>query len=326
MDAMGGDVERVRVVKEAVAFDEAGLANVDAFIAEHRPLLVVIDPLFAYVGAKADVYRPNEMRAVTARLSALAERHGCAILALRHLTKADMGAAILRGLGSIDLAAAARSILLAGEDPNVPGRRAIVHIKSNLAPKGNAQGYRVLPGPDPKGPGRFEWTGRSTLTANTILSAPQRSAAERAPSLHEAKEFLQRELANGQPRPARELYAEAARVGISGYALRQAAKALGVKKEKVGFRGITYWSLPPKMSETLVHRNIGIFDQSEGQQPHEQAISPKLLIVNNLEVHTPMVNHATKLGAVVTGVTPMDEAPQGPPKMSMVNIFENTAS
>jgi hypothetical protein len=302
-----------------VAFDEAGLASVDAFVAEHRPVLVVIDPLFAYVGAKADVYRPNEMRAVTARLAALAEQHGCAILALRHLTKSDLGAAILRGLGSIDLAAAARSVLLAGEDPNAPGRRAIVHIKSNLAPKGKVQGYAI-------NEGRFAWTGLSTLTANAILSPQTRGPGERAPSLHEAKEFLEAFLADGTPKPAREVYEEARRVGITKRTLQRAAEGLGIEDRKAGFQGETYWELPPKAPRVGGTQELGAIGGSEGQQAHEQDVPPVAPTMARLALNSPMVNHVVGLGAVITAITPADQDPHMASNRAKDGAIGNMAS
>ena len=47
----------------------------------------------------------------------MAEKHACAILAIRHLTKGGMLKPIYRGLGSIDFEAACRSVLMAGCDP-----------------------------------------------------------------------------------------------------------------------------------------------------------------------------------------------------------------
>ena len=46
-----------------------------------------------------------------------AERHGVAVLAVRHLTKGGSGNLLYRGLGSIGVIASARSALLIGPDP-----------------------------------------------------------------------------------------------------------------------------------------------------------------------------------------------------------------
>lgn len=90
----------------------------------------------AFLGAKTDIYRPNEVRSVLAPLLRLAQRHACALLILRHITKARASRSIYAGQGSIDFIAAARSVILAGSGRDDPTRHALVHIKSNLAATG----------------------------------------------------------------------------------------------------------------------------------------------------------------------------------------------
>lgn len=60
------------------------------------------------MGGRADLQRANEVRAVTARLAALAGQYDCAILGIARLTKGRRDRALYRALGSIDLIAAAR--------------------------------------------------------------------------------------------------------------------------------------------------------------------------------------------------------------------------
>ena len=136
-----------------------------------------------------DIHRANECRAISAPLAAIAERCGCALLAVRHLGKSRGGGhALNAGIGSIDFAAAARSVLLVGADPDEPGKRAVVQIKNNLAPHGEAVGY-TLEG------GQFYWTGASDLTAGRIL-APATEDEERS-SVAEAMDFLRTALSDG---------------------------------------------------------------------------------------------------------------------------------
>lgn len=45
----------------------------------------IIDPLFAFTGGKVDIHRANECRAISAPLTAIAERTGCALVAVRQL-------------------------------------------------------------------------------------------------------------------------------------------------------------------------------------------------------------------------------------------------
>ena len=68
-------------------------------MAEHRPRLVILDPIVAYLGAKTDAYRANEVRAIPASLPRLTDRHGCADLqpAIRRAgTRGAAGGRIVR--------------------------------------------------------------------------------------------------------------------------------------------------------------------------------------------------------------------------------------
>lgn len=239
LDKLGADVARVMALAVPMTFDAAGLLELEEMIAEHSPLLVTIDPLFAYTGGKMDINKANESRAVTSQLAAIAERRGCAILAVRHLGKARGGGhALNAGIGSIDFTAAARSILLVGQDPDEPAKRALVHTKSNLAPVGESVGYSIEDG-------KFYWTGPSDLTAERILAAP--SGEEERGSISDAVDFLKTALCNGK-RDSKAVEADARQAGIKPATLNRAKRRLGVRSHKVGMPGSHYqkwvWELP----------------------------------------------------------------------------------
>ncbi|HXO41947.1 MAG TPA: AAA family ATPase [Thermoanaerobaculia bacterium] len=138
-------------------------AEIEQALVEHHPRLVILDPIVAYLGAKTDAYRANEVRAILAPLARLAERHGCAVLAVRHLNKSRGSRSIYAGQGSIDFTAAARSVLLAGCGAAGEVERALVHIKSNLAGVGPTLAYTI----DEQG---FRWAGASSLRASDLLA------------------------------------------------------------------------------------------------------------------------------------------------------------
>ena len=168
LDAMGADVSRVYACESVDSFDEEGLNLLERRADDLRPDLIVVDPLVAYIGSRVDIHRANETRAVLARLAAIADQTPSAILAVRHLNKSSGGKAIYRGLGSIDFTATVRSVLLVGQDPeDTTNGGAVVHIKSNLAPKGQSLGYRLTPKDG------FTWTGPSNLTADELLGTSE---------------------------------------------------------------------------------------------------------------------------------------------------------
>jgi hypothetical protein len=227
LDSMGADVNHIFAIEGAIVFNDAGLRRLEDEILKVHPAIVIVDPLVAYIGAKVDLHKANETRAVTARLAMLAEKHGCAIVAIRHLTKGGADRAIYRGIGSIDITAACRSALLVGCDPDDQTKRAIVHIKSNLAEKGDAVGYEIRGG-------IFSWTGASTLTAGQILASSDGEGGHT--QRQNAEEFLKHALADGV-RPSKEIQKEAREAGISSATLYRAKDALNIKARKEGQPG-----------------------------------------------------------------------------------------
>ncbi len=244
LDAMGGDVPRIFAIDGALTLDEKGFVLLESYLERVRPTLLIIDPLVAYLGASVDIHRANETRAVMSQLARLAEQFDVAILAVRHLTKGGQLKAIYRGLGSIDFTAACRSVLLAGCDAENPQNRALVHIKSNLAPVGPSIGYELREG-------GFYWTGESTLTAAQILAADDGAAAS---ELDEAIAFLKDELANGSVR-AKDIYQAAQDTGIAKRTLERAKVKLQAKSRKIG--DTWFWHLPESTSPTLPYKEFG---------------------------------------------------------------------
>jgi len=231
LEAMGADLGRVFCCTDGFTLDPAGLELLEELLKDSTPRLVVLDPLTAYLPSNLDLHRANEVRAPLKALAALAEGYDCAILIVRHLAKGSTSKAIYRGLGTIDITAAARSALLAGHDPDNRDSRAVVQIKSNLGPLADPVGYSIEEG-------RFAWTGSTGLTAGQILAPEVEDGA-----LSEARRFLHELLSEGT-KTASEVEAEANAAGVSKGTLRRAKKALGIKVSKVGFDGSWQWRLP----------------------------------------------------------------------------------
>jgi len=261
LDAMGADVSKIHAIRGALDFGSGGLTLLEGFIERVKPSLVIVDPLVAYIGAGVDIHRANETRAVMAKLADMAEKHGCAILAIRHLTKGGTLKPIYRGLGSIDLAAACRSVLMAGCDPDNPQKRGIVHIKSNLAPMGEAIGFELRGG-------GFYWTGESDLTWQKILAAED--SGEGKSAVDEATEFLKDELADGLV-DASQVWRDARDTGLSEKTIKRAKAKLGIITRRLGETGKRgggkfTWELPEDGLE--VQKDL------EGQGGHIKEFDP----------------------------------------------------
>ena len=242
LDAVGADVSRVFALNEPLTFDAGGLLKLEAAIIEHAPLLVIIDPLFAFTGGKVDIHRANECRAISAPLAAIAERQGCALVAVRHLGKSRGGGhALNAGIGSIDFAAAARSVLLVGRDPDDETKRAVVQTKNNLAPHGPAIGYTLERG-------CFYWTGGSDLTRGILAAA---SDDEERSTITEAVDFLRTALSAGARDKGRQSRSERAGISEARYGSRTSVVRALERSAYRAPRSNMVWELPD--SEVLNH-------------------------------------------------------------------------
>ena len=181
------------------------------------------------------MHRANEVRPVLAGLAALAERYKCAALCIRHLGKSQQDRAIYRGLGSIDFAAAARSILLVGQHPEDERKRVLAQSKNSLAAKGASIAFELRED-------GFFWCGVANVTAEALL-APAKSEEEKS-AVDEAADFLREALADG-PRPAKEVIKEAGSLGINEKSLRRAMGMgkvpVGKRRINTGTRGSGFW-------------------------------------------------------------------------------------
>ena len=159
----GADCERVIVIDESD--NELSLSDVriEQAIIETGAKLFILDPLQAYLGADVDMHRANEIRPVLKRISGVADKTGCAILVIGHLNK-GMGKSQYRGLGSIDIQAAARSVLTVGRVKGKKYTRAIAQGKNNLAPEGETIGFELDPATG------FRWLGVLPITIDELLS------------------------------------------------------------------------------------------------------------------------------------------------------------
>jgi RecA-family ATPase len=163
VDVLGGDPAKIAVLAAIKQGDAerpfslaADLPVLEATITAVQAVLVVIDPLSAYLG-KTDSFKDAEVRGLLTPLAALAEKTGVAILAIMHLTKNPAQRAIYRAPGTIGFAAAAR-VMLAVAAPRQP--RSSLTDSGQDEPHGQAGDAGVYRGRagahlgDQSGPGR----------------------------------------------------------------------------------------------------------------------------------------------------------------------------
>ena len=200
-------------------------------IARHAAKLVILDPLTAFLGASMDMNRANEVRPLMSILGALATQHQCAIVAIRHWTKAPGGKARNRGQGNIDFTAAARSVLSVGESPEDERVRIMAQAKNSLGPYGISIAFTI-------GEQGLQWCGTSEFTADELS---QMQPTKRQHQRKNAMEWLKDYLKEG-PQPSEGLMEAAKAVGLSERTLKRAKEHLGILSSKEG--GKWYWRLP----------------------------------------------------------------------------------
>ena len=94
-------------------------------------------------------------------------------MCIRDRNKAAGTQSTYRGLGSIDITAAVRSLLFIGKLKDSPTTRVLIHEKSSLAPPGQSLAFSLG---DEKG---FEWIGAYDITADELLAGTDTAKTER---------------------------------------------------------------------------------------------------------------------------------------------------
>ena len=230
----GADLDRVLVIDDNDVQLTLSDERIEKAIIENNARLVIIDPIQAYLGADVDMNRANEVRPIFMRLGQVAQRTGCAILLIGHLNKAAGMQSLQRGLGSIDIAAAVRSVMFIGKLKHDPTMRILTHEKSSLAPPGASLAFSL--GDE----GGFRWVGEYDITADEMLSGiePQRET-----KTQQAKDLICTLLAGGKQVLSEDIDKAALERGIPGRTVRDAKRELGdaLKSKIVEGRKKVFW-------------------------------------------------------------------------------------
>ena len=230
----GADLDRVLVIDDSEVQLTLSDERIEKAIIENNARLVIIDPIQAYLGADVDMNRANEVRPIFMRLGQVAQRTGCAILLIGHLNKAAGMQSLQRGLGSIDIAAAVRSVMFIGKLKHDPTMRILTHEKSSLAPPGVSLAFSL--GDE----GGFRWVGEYDITADEMLSGiePQRET-----KTQQAKDLIFTLLAGGKQVLSEDIDKAALERGIPGRTVRDAKRELGdaLKSKIVEGRKKVFW-------------------------------------------------------------------------------------
>ena len=230
--ADNADCSQIKVIDESEATLTMLDERIEKAIVETGARALILDPVQAYIGAKVDMNRANEVRAILSQLGRIAGQYRCAIILVGHLNKVQGNKSNYRGLGSIDFQATARSVLIVGRLKDNPQIRVMVQDKSSLAPEGEPIAFEL-----DKENG-FRWLGHYDISADDLpCGIPREKKSEQAENL------ILEYLSKGKY-PQQALLKKAQVAGISKRVLDEAKKALNVQSVKEGNQW--YWQLPEK--------------------------------------------------------------------------------
>lgn len=164
LEQAGADCSKVAFIKEdndELTLEDERIRNA---IIQISAKMVVLDPIQAFIGHNGNMTNAVKMREILSKLSKVAAETNCAIVLVGHMNKSGGGNQLYRGLGSIDIAAAARSILMVSRDKEEPWKRYMFPVKSSLAPEGEPIGFEL---DKKKG---FRWIGKCQINVEELLN------------------------------------------------------------------------------------------------------------------------------------------------------------
>lgn len=248
--AAGADLRRIFFMDMVVEDGATYMPTLDANIADIKnqieatyAAMLIVDPLFAYLGGNVNTGRDHDVRSVLSPLKAISEQCGCAPVVLRHLNKAMGMATLYRGGGSIGIIGAARvGLLVFKDDEDKEGKRRILAVqKCNIAEEAPSLMYRIVPADGGK-VSRVEWLGETHKGVEHMATGSDPS--EKA-EVSEAEMWLSDLLAEG-PIDAVEVYRLGQKQGFAQRTLRRAKESIGATSQRKGFGpgSSVSWFLP----------------------------------------------------------------------------------
>lgn len=163
--AAGADCRNIAFIDEDVysglTLDDERIR--DAII-EWKPRLVVIDPIQSYIGNDSDLQMAGKARKLMRRIGMWASTYNCAIVLIGHFSKKEGAKDLYRGLGSIDVVAAARSVLQVEKSDEDEDIRIVKQVKNSLNSKGADLMFEIRPNTG------FQWLGVAERTETQSLS------------------------------------------------------------------------------------------------------------------------------------------------------------
>lgn len=227
---LAAKMTNIYVPSRDYTFDLMGLKIFEEDIVAIEPTLVIVDPIVHYLGARVDMNKANEVRAVMSKLTKLAKRYDLAIILVAHDRKSkpgDNSIDVDAVSGSADFRNAVRNSLAAIRLPD--GNKQLIHDKHNLSEKGMALPYGWVDG-------EFEW-GEPIDDSEIGLDTPTGRPREQAAA------FLKAIMRDG-PVPATEVFARGLALGLSKKTLERAKTGIVYSHYEMSSGARKWWFVP----------------------------------------------------------------------------------
>lgn len=187
LENINADQTKIAFFTDDIVLDKEGLITVEEMVRSIDAKLLVVDPIVAYLGAKMDMNRANEVRPIMRGLARIARKLNIAVIVVRHNRKVSAGGkeskAIYSGSGSIDFTASVRSELAVEQAKN--GMKYMNHIKANSGKLGPSIHYEIVEMPDTTG--RFEWR---EIVSQMLFGSPKHLVSKKFKNEREVRLWL----------------------------------------------------------------------------------------------------------------------------------------
>ena len=127
--------------------------KIEQVIRSTKAGILIIDPIQTVLGKLTHGGECGVVRSYMDMLATVANQTGCAVMLIGHLNKNESGKELYRGLGSIDIVAAARSVIRVERIREGSSVRVIRHIKSSLSREGEDFAFEI------DSNGEINWVG-----------------------------------------------------------------------------------------------------------------------------------------------------------------------
>ena len=218
--SMGADCSKIAFIEAASLNIDEDCKILEQHVRETNASMLTLDPFTAFMGSKADMCRATDIRRLMGGLMKIAEKYNCAMVLIAHMNKSAGAKDLYRALGSIDIPAAARSVMLVGRDEDGETRY-VRHIKSSLVPEASAFAFRICENSSVEFLGDYEGALDDT---EPLTPADNRKS-------HKAEEIILNMTASGQCRST-DIMDACGKNNISPATVKRVKGHLGIKSIK----------------------------------------------------------------------------------------------